>query len=294
MPESQSMRIAVASGKGGTGKTLMAVNLSLALAASGRDVTYADCDVEEPNGHLFLEPELARSETIGIPVPEVDREKCTACGECGRICRFSAIVAMDGPPLTFPELCKGCGGCALVCEEKAISDGFREVGIVETGMVPPVNGSEGSIRFIHGRLRIGEAQSPPLIQGIKTRIPANGITVFDSPPGTSCPVIETVRDSDLVLLVTEPTPFGLNDLRLAVEMARVLDLRTYVILNRSNHGNNEVRRFCEDEGLEIIFELPEDRRIAEACAKGGLVSRLDSRYGALFSRLAGRILELAP
>lgn len=287
------MRIAVASGKGGTGKTTVAVNLALALAAAGQSVTYADCDVEEPNGQIFLKPEITGSEAIGVPVPEVNGEKCSACGECGRICSFSAIVCIDGSPLTYPELCKGCGGCGLVCQEGAISEGFREVGFVETGTVNRNAGSGGNVRFVQGRLRIGEAQSPPLIRGVKEMVPRNGITVIDSPPGTSCPVIETVRDADLVLLVTEPTPFGLNDLELVVNMLRVLDLRAAVALNRCDRGDDEVRHFCRDEGLEIVFELPEDRRIAGICAEGGLASQVDPHYTHLFSRLAGRILEFS-
>ena len=280
------MRIAVASGKGGTGKTTIAVNLALALSAKGLKVTYADCDVEEPNGHIFLNPSIEETEVVGIPVPVVDEAKCTACGECSRICRFSAIACLGGTAITFPELCKGCGGCSLVCGEGAIREEMREVGVVETGRA-------GKNRFAHGKLRIGEAQSPPLIRRVKERIPAVDVAVLDAPPGASCPVIETVRGCDFVLMVTEPTPFGLNDLKIAVDMVRSLELPFAVAVNRSGSGSDGVARYCGDEGIPVLFEMEDDRRVAEAYSRGETAFAAVSGYEALFERFGADILEAA-
>jgi MinD superfamily P-loop ATPase len=286
------MKISLASGKGGTGKTTVAVNLALALAGLGESVTYADCDVEEPNGHIFLRSMWESSESVGIPIPAVDSSLCTDCGECGAICRFSAIVCLGGTAMTFPELCKGCGGCSMVCAEKAISESVREVGVVETGSVRVTDG-DGSeeIHFVHGKLRIGEAQSPPLIRRVKERIPDEGVTLLDAPPGTSCPVIETIRGSDFVLLVTEPTPFGLNDLKLAVEMVRKIDIPFAVGVNRAGIGDDGVERYCRDEGIKIMLEIAYDRRIAEAYSRGIPILTALPEYGALFEDVGRKILE---
>ena len=172
--------IAVASGKGGTGKTFVATNLAALAASSTRSVQLLDCDVEAPNAHIFLRPEITKTETSGVPVPRVDFEKCSGCGECGEICRFNAIVSIKSKPLTFPELCHGCGGCALVCPEKAITEGLRVVGRVDEGQA-------GDLLFAGGKLRIGEAMSPPLIRAVKKRVMRDGLVIIDSPPGSSCP-----------------------------------------------------------------------------------------------------------
>ena len=260
------MNVAIASGKGGTGKTTVATNLAVTAAASGREVQVLDCDVEAPNAHLFLKPEIERSEAVSVPVPEVDEEKCTACGECGRICQYSAIVSLKTKPLVFPELCHGCGGCALVCPEGAITEGLREVGVVEEG-------SAGGVRFAGGKLRIGEAMAPPLIRAVKERALEDALVIVDAPPGTSCPVIEAVRGADFVLLVTEPTPFGLNDLAIAVDTVRKLGLPFAVVVNRAGLGHDSVYSYCEDENIDIIAELPDDRRVAEAYSRGELAVR---------------------
>jgi MinD superfamily P-loop ATPase len=280
------MRIAVASGKGGTGKTTLAVNLALALARRGEDVTYVDCDVEEPNGHIFLKPAIEHGTTVGLPVPKVDETACTACGECAVICEFSAIACLGGKAVTFPELCKGCGGCALVCEDGAISEGSRELGVIEEG-------TAGGIRFLHGRLRIGEAVAPPLIRRVKERIAQEGTAILDAPPGTSCPAIETVRGSDFILMVTEPTPFGLNDLKLAVGMVREVGIPFAVGINRADAGNNGVARYCANEGIEILFEIRDDRRVAEAYSRGETILDALPEYEELFDRLGRDIRERA-
>jgi len=262
--ESDCIKIAVASGKGGTGKTTVATNLAISLASDGQRVVYADCDVEEPNGHIFLKPVIRNVTRIGIPIPEVDTSKCTGCGQCGEVCQFSAIVCINEKVLTFPELCHGCGGCSLLCPENAIQEVQREIGVIEEG-------AANGVGFIHGIMEIGEAMSAPLIHAVKEKVPSDGITILDAPPGTSCLVIETVRDTDFVLLVTEPTPFGLSDLRLAVEMVRALGLRFGIIINRCDVGDDEVRSYCAREDIPLLLEIPDDRRIAEAYSRGEMV-----------------------
>jgi len=300
------MKIAVASGKGGTGKTTIALNLALCLADKARlahkarladtlhPVTYVDCDVEEPNGHIFLKPKIEITETDSVPVPKVDEAACTACGECSRICQFSAIVCLGSAAMTFPELCKGCGGCFMVCHDGALTEAKRAVGKIEKG-------SSGPLGFLHGKLRVGEAMSPPLIRRLKaeiptipasTTIPKEGIVILDAPPGTSCPVVETVRDADFVLLVTEPTPFGLNDLELAVAMVRLLRVPFAVGVNRAGSGDDRVERYCRKEDIPILFELDDDRRISTAYSRGELLISALPEYRGLFDRLGSRILEM--
>lgn len=278
------MVIAVASGKGGTGKTTVATNLAVTLAKQGRTTCYLDCDVEEPNGHIFLKPEITASTSVGVPVPEVDQTKCTGCGKCGDICQYSAIVCINKKVLTFPELCHGCGGCSLVCPEEAISEVPREVGTVEEGM-------SDSVRFVHGRLRVSEAMSPPLIREVKKKIPQVDVAIVDVPPGTSCPVIEAVKGADFVILVTEPTPFGLNDLELAVAMVRELGLPLGVLINRSDVGDARVNEYCERENIELLLEIPDDRRVAEAYSRGEMAVGAVPEWGKWFLDVFRRVFE---
>lgn len=278
------MVIAVASGKGGTGKTTVATNLAVTLARRGRTTCYLDCDVEEPNGHIFLKPEITASTSVGVPVPEVDMDRCTGCGKCGDICQYSAIVCINEKVLTFPELCHGCGGCSLVCPEEAISEVPREVGIIEEGM------SDG-VRFVHGRLRVGEAMSPPLIREVKKRVPWEGVSIVDVPPGTSCPVIEAVKGADFVVLVTEPTPFGLNDLELAVGMVRELGLPMGVLINRSDVGDARVIEYCEREDIELLLEIPDDRKVAEAYSRGEMAVDAVPEWERWFEVIFIRLVE---
>ncbi|MBN2329273.1 MAG: ATP-binding protein [Candidatus Omnitrophica bacterium] len=276
------MRIAIASGKGGTGKTTISSNLAYTEAKKGKKVVYVDCDVEEPNGHLFLKPEIVSTRPVGIMVPSVDQDLCNHCGLCGQICEYSAIVCLGSETLVFPEMCHSCGGCWLVCPENAISQVMKEMGRVEIGRA-------GSIDFVQGVLNIGEAMSPPVIRAVKKAMPESEIQILDAPPGTSCPVIETIRDCDYLILVTEPTPFGLNDLILAVDMVRTLHYSFGVIINRADLGYSDVQDYCRRQHIPILAEFPDDRRAAEAYSKGYLVSEVIPEFAGLLDGLVDRI-----
>ncbi len=260
------MRIAVASGKGGTGKTTVATNLAVLLDEMGEKTRYIDCDVEEPNGHLFLKPDISETEMASIPVPRIDESVCDACGECVRFCEYKALARLGRVVMVFPELCHGCGGCTLVCPNHAVTEHPREIGAVEAG-------SCGVIRFVHGRLNVGEAMSPPLIRAVLAHAGNDAINIIDAPPGTSCPVIASIRNADYVLLVSEPTPFGLNDLGLALDMVRELGVACGVVINRADAGAGDARAFCGKRNADIIAELPDDRRVAEAYSRGGAIVR---------------------
>jgi len=255
------MIISVASGKGGTGKTTVATNLAFSL---GSDVQILDCDVEEPNAHLFMKPVIELTETVFTPVPEIDENKCNYCRKCAEICRFKVIAIFNETVLTFPELCHSCGGCMEVCPEDAITETGRELGTV-------ARGCSGNIEFVHGRLRVGEAMSPPLIKKVRSHVKPDKINIIDAPPGTSCPVIAAMKDTDFVLMVTEPTPFGLHDLKLAVEAVKLLGIPCGLVINRSDIGNRDVRVYAEQENLPILMEIPFDRAIAEAYSRGELI-----------------------
>ncbi len=276
------MRIAVASGKGGTGKTTVATNLAFVAAWRDHSVAYLDCDVEEPNGAIFLKPQLGEGHPVTTTVPKVDAAKCNGCGLCGRICQYSAIVPMGRTVLLFPELCHGCGGCRLVCPTGAIREGEREVGWLRAG-------SAGKVEFVEGLLNVGEAMSRPVVRAVKSSAPAVDLTVVDCPPGMSCPVIESMRGVDYVLLVTEPTPFGLHDLKLMVETVRKLEILFGVVINRTGIGNGEVLRYCRHERITVTAELADDRRVAEAYSRGELASETIADYRRLYARLLDRI-----
>lgn len=273
------MTIAVASGKGGTGKTTIAANLAVCAAGS---IKLMDCDVEEPNCHIFIKPDITARKEIGVPVPLADPEKCTSCGECGRICQYHAIVSLKTKPLVFPELCHGCGGCALVCPTGAISEVERIIGVVE-------DGSRNGLRFTQGIMNVGEAMAPPLIRAVRENGSEERHVIIDAPPGTSCPVVTAINSCDYVVLVTEPTPFGLNDLRLAVEMVRAMNIPFGVVINRSDIGEGKVKNFCRDEHIEILLEFPFDRRVAEAYSRGELAVESICELKPVFENLYHRI-----
>jgi MinD superfamily P-loop ATPase len=254
------MVISVASGKGGTGKTLVATSLALALSSQDK-VQLLDCDVEEPNAHIFLHPTLNQSQTVFLPIPKVDETKCNYCGKCAEVCAYHAIAVVKKKVLIFPELCHGCGACSYLCPESAITEEGKEIGIVERG-------NSGDIDFIQGKLNIGEVAAPHLIRAVKKHIDPTSIAIIDVSPGTSCPVVEAVKGSDLCLLVTEPTPFGLNDLSLAVEVARKLGLPCGVIINRAEVGGEKIEQYCGEQNIPILLKIPLDRKIAELYSKG--------------------------
>lgn len=282
----QGLRIAIASGKGGTGKTTVATSLAVVLAERGVRTAYVDCDVEEPNGHIFLKPTIQSTRTVSIPVPEIDPSRCTLCGACGNACRFSAIVALPTRVLTFPKLCHGCGGCTLACAEGAIREVPRATGVVEQG-------SAGKLTFLQGRLDIGEAMAPPVIRAVLAGAPKEDTVVIDAPPGTSCPVIAAVKTADVVLLVTEPTPFGLNDLKLAVGMVRELGIPFGVAINRVGAGDQGVFDYCTNEEIPVLLSISNDRRIAAAYSRGELAVTALPELEHLFSELYGKLRDLA-
>ena len=275
--------IAIASGKGGTGKTTVAVNLAALLAEHGQNVRYLDCDVEEPNGHLFLKPRIEQVDEVGIPVPVIDNTRCTACRKCAEVCEYNAILVLK-TAMVFPELCHGCGGCSLVCPAGAIREQSRAIGVVETGQA-------GKVGFVQGRLKVGEPMSPPLIRAVKRARGKEAINLLDAPPGTSCPVVATVRDADYVMLVTEPTPFGLNDLRLAVELMRQLNRNFGVVINRANIGDGAVLSYCRNERIRVLAEIPDDRRVAEAYSRGEMALTVLANWGDLAGALWHRLRD---
>lgn len=281
------MIISVASGKGGTGKTLVATSLALSLKKDEK-VQILDCDVEEPNDHIFLNPEIAESKAVSIPVPKVDEAKCTLCGECSRVCVYHAILVMGKHVLIFPQLCHGCGACSYLCPEKAIAEEDRVTGVVSSG-------SSDGMHFVQGMLNVGEAMAPPVIRKVKEEAGADCIVIRDVPPGTSCPVVEAVKGSDFCLLVTEPTPFGLNDLSLAVGMVRDLHIPFGVVLNRAGVGDVGVEDFCKKESIPILLTIPLDTEIARIYSRGiPLVEGLPQwmpRFRELFKKVRGLIDE---
>jgi len=277
------MIISIASGKGGTGKTTVATNMAVSL---GGDVQLLDCDVEEPNAHLFINPVINEVKTITTPVPEVDMEKCNLCGKCGEICQFKAIVVIGKTVLPFPEMCHSCGGCMEVCPEKAITETGRELGVIERG-------SRNGLEFVHGKLRVGEAMSPPLIRKVREYARPDALTIIDAPPGTSCPVITSMKGTDFVLLVTEPTPFGLYDLKLAVGAVKILDIPCGLVINRSDMGDDKVKIYAEKENLPILMEIPFDRKIAEAYSRGEMIVDVMPEWKEKFLELYHQIEEMS-
>ena len=278
----KSYTIAIASGKGGTGKTTIAANLACAIAETGKIVQYLDCDVEEPNGHIFLKPEIEKTSSVTIGVPEVDESRCIGCGKCGELCQYNAIICLKDKPLVFEQLCHSCGGCMRVCLVGAINEKEKEIGFIDIGQAK-------GIKFGQGRLKIGDIHTPSVIKNVKSNSIKDGIVIIDAPPGTSCPVIQAINGCDFVLLVTEPTPFGLNDLKLAVEMVKELEIPFAVVINRSDSNQQMVNEYCRDEKIQVVLEIPEERRIAEAYSEGKMIIDVMPEYKKEFTGLYERI-----
>lgn len=274
------MIISVASGKGGTGKTTVAVNLALSLS----NVQLLDCDVEEPNCHIFIKPVFENKNTVFIPIPVVDQTKCDGCGRCQEVCVYNAIAIVNRKVLIFPELCHGCGSCAYFCPHDAIKEENEEIGVVEIGR-------KGEIQFIHGKLNIGKMMAPPIIRAVKKYINKKKTVIIDVPPGTSCPVITAIKDTDFVILVTEPTPFGLNDLSLAVEVVRKLGIPFGVIINRSDLGNKKTDEYCTSEHIPILMRIPFSKKIAEIYSRGDSIVEVLPEYREKFQRLFTKIKQ---
>jgi len=279
------MIVSVASGKGGTGKTLVATSLALSLKDRGR-VQLLDCDVEEPNAHVLLKPLITHSEAVSIPTPKVDEQKCSYCGKCAEVCAYNAIAILSKHVLVFSQLCHGCGACNYLCPEKAISEEVREIGVVESG-------DADGVEFAHGKLNVGEAMPTPVIRRVKEMVNQDGTVIIDVPPGTSCPVVASIKDSDFCLLVTEPTPFGLSDLVLAVETVRELKIPCGIVLNRAGVGDNKVEEYCCKENIPVLLTIPLDTEIARLYSRGVTLAEGMPRWRESFISLFERIRERA-
>jgi MinD superfamily P-loop ATPase len=281
------VNVAVASGKGGTGKTTVAVGLALSMADADNGSPpplLLDCDVEAPDAHLFLRPHFHRTASASVLVPTIDSNLCELCGDCVDVCRYNALAVLGSEVLVFPELCHSCGSCLHNCPTGAISETPREIGVLEAGR-------SNGLSFARGVLNIGEPMAVPLIAQLKEwrQSPAGGLTILDAPPGTSCPVVETLRGTDYVILVTEPTPFGLHDLELAVELVRALDLPMGVVINRDGIGDARVEPYCASEDIPVLLRIPFDRGVAEGMARGGSLPDVRPEFHELFRLLVERI-----
>ena len=277
------MIVSIASGKGGTGKTSIAVNMALSIS----NAQLLDCDVEEPNAHLLLHPNIYRTKPVYVLVPSVNEELCYHCGECAKFCQYNALFSSSEEILFFPELCHSCGGCVLACPKQAITEKKRRIGTLKFG-------SDEELKLVHGELNIGESMAVPIIKAVKREIEGNKNVIIDAPVGTSCPVIETVRDSDFCLLVTEPTPFGLHDLKITVQVLGRMDVPFAVVVNRAGIGDKKVYTYCKKEKIEILLEIPYRRKIAELYSKGVPFSlempEWRDKFRTLFNRI-GKIIR---
>ena len=274
------MIISVASGKGGTGKTTVSTNLALSIGKA----QLIDCDVEEPNANIFLKAKIKEHEDVSVSIPETDEEKCDYCGKCSEFCVYNALAVAPSKVLVFPELCHSCGGCELVCPKDAVGWNKRVIGKIEHGLAD-------DIEFYHGLLNVGEMQAVPVIKALKKKVDKNMNVIIDVPPGTSCPVIESITGSDYCILVTEPTPFGLHDLKLAVEVVRHLNIPFGVIINRDGIGDNRVELYCKDENIPVLMKVPERKKIAHLYSKGIALVNESHEWHEMFGLVFNRIRE---
>ena len=285
------MKITVASGKGGTGKTTIATSLALAVNSQPSPL-FLDCDVEAPNAHLFLNPVFERREEVSVPIPQVDEDKCTYCGRCAEVCVWHAIAVVGKKVLVFPQLCHGCGSCTLACLEDAITEIPNPIGVMETGS------TRDGITFAQGVLNVGEPMAVPIISQLKAQSihrsasEAQQLTIIDASPGTACPVVESMRGADFCLLVTEPTPFGLHDLRLAAQVTQELGIPAGVVVNRDGVGDAGVDDYCREVGLPVLMRIPLDQRIAEGIARGVPLVHIQPEYVPKFQDLYAQIVNI--
>ncbi len=280
------MNIAVLSGKGGAGKTFISTNLAYTASVLGRKTCYADCDAEEPNGHIFLKPGESRKYEAGIKTPVINSSKCTGCRKCADHCEFNAIIVIKGKAKVFDELCHGCGACAIVCSEQAVKEQFTVTGDIIDGKSNAVPG----LRFIEGRLRVGKPMPVPVIEKIEEILPSEGDSFLDSPPGASCPVVETASFADYVVIAAEPTPFGINDMAIAVDLLSALDKKFSIIINRSNPERDRIiEDYCREKGCIIIGKIPDRIETARIYSEGSLAAEKDPETYKIFSELLKRI-----
>ena len=275
------MIVAVTSGKGGTGKTFISTGLALSLDIP---LQFLDCDVEEPNAYIFIKPEIKEREVVYLPKPIVEESRCIGCGECSRVCEYNAIAVVKKKVLIFYELCHSCGACSLACPQKAIFEVDTEKGVLERG-------KKNNIEFWQGQLRVGESSPTPLVKELKRKIKEGGEVIIDTSPGTSCPVVEAVKDSDFSLLVTEPTPFGFHDLDLAVRMCEKLGVKMGVIINRSGEGEERIEEYCKEKKIPILEKIPLKREFAEAYSRGIPLMEVFPEYRERFISLWEKIRE---
>lgn len=276
------MIISVASGKGGTGKTTVATSLAKAVD----NLCLLDCDVEEPNSHIFINPQINQVEKVYIPVPEVDKEKCNLCGRCKEVCMYNVFALLKDSVMVFTDLCHGCGACSYLCPQKAIKEVNQEIGVIEKGV-------SKNIDFVHGKLNIGQAMAPPLIREVKKYISKDKVNIIDAPPGTSCPVVTAVKGTDFCILVTEPTPFGLNDLKLAVDVIKKMNIPFGVVINKADLGTDDTKKYCEKESVDILMEIAFSKKIAENYSKGKSILHDNDNLKKGFKSLYEKVLKIA-
>jgi MinD superfamily P-loop ATPase len=268
------MRIAVLSGKGGTGKTFLSVN----LACAADQALYVDCDVEEPNGHLFLKPQITASLPVAVTVPQVDADKCTACRKCVDFCRYNALALIKNKLMTFYEVCHSCGGCILFCPEKALVEKEREIGVIEEGI-------SGNVAVLTGCLNTGEVSGVPIIKGLMEKLPEQGAVVVDCPPGSACVVMESIRKADFCILVAEPTVFGVHNLSMVHELVKLFNKPFGVVQNKCLPGENPAQQFCTDNKIEVLAQIPFDEELGRLNSKGLIAVRENKQYRELFRKL---------